>query len=111
MRARTCCSSCVRAFLAPARLCSMAVNVSFGLPLERFESLDPLVEQGYMFLILLEKGGALVGLRDVGLHRARLPRTKARPARLGFALSDDAFLCLHLECAQDARHVARCTAL
>src|SRR6266852_7186277 len=68
---RTCCSSCVRAFLAPARLCSMAVNVSFGLPLERFESLDPLVEQGYMFLILLEKGGALVGLRDVGLHRAR----------------------------------------
>ena len=53
----------------------------------------------------LEKRRATVGLRDVGLHRARISGIEAQTTRLGFPPANDALLRIYLERAQDAGNV------
>ena len=50
----------------------------------------------------LEKGCTTVGLRDVGLHRARIPGIEAYTTRLGSPSTNDAFLRFYMERVQDA---------
>ena len=53
----------------------------------------------------MEERCSALGLRDVGLHRARIPRIEADPTHLGFPPADDALLRVHLECTEDAQNV------
>src|SRR5713101_8163111 len=57
----------------------------------------------------LEERSSIVGLRNVGLHRARVSEIEAHTTRLGYSPANDAILRVYMECAQNAGNVGRCT--